>query len=128
MLTAALTVARRVAGAALALVVGVLVAVVGAFHHPRGSELLGVDLPVGVLVGLAALVLALRLSFFVAGRAGLLVAAVAWLVVTTTLGSSRPEGDLVVPGDGRGAAYFWLGVLVCLGGVLVGSTAGRAAR
>ena len=104
---------------------GALVGLLGAFQH--GSTLdAGAALPIGLIAGLGALGLTLGLANAASGRGGTIAAAVAWLVGVTVLGTSRPAGDIVVPGDGRGAAYFWLGAVVCLvGSVLAGLSAAR---
>jgi hypothetical protein len=104
---------------ACAVVLGAVVGLLGAFHHPQTVEFGGVVVPVGILAGLAAVLLAQWVAHAAAGRAGAVAVAVGWLLTVTFLGTSRPEGDIVVPGDGAGTAFFWLGVLVCLGGALV---------
>ena len=47
----------------------------------------------------------------VAGRPGGAVVALAWLVVTLTLGTTRAEGDLVIPSGGMGVAFLGVGTL-----------------
>ncbi len=95
--------------AALALVAGGVAGLLGSFVHaiatygvPGGLALgLGLSLSVLVTLGLAT------------GRRRLpVLAAAGWLAVVLVLSARRPEGDLVVAGDGLG--YAWL-----LGGAFV---------
>lgn len=103
----------RVALHGAALAVGVVAGVVGSFVHPARVA----GLPVGLLCALG-----LSAAGFVAGglavgaRSGAAAGALGWLVPVLLLSSPRPEGDLVVAGDGFG--YAWL-----LGGTVVAAVA-----
>lgn len=96
----------------LSAVVGMLIAVVTAFYVPTHPVSVGVVLTVVLLGPYAhAVGRALRSS----GAAAL--PCVAWLVTTMLLASSRPEGDLVVPGSGEGVAFLLLGTISAIVGI-----------
>lgn len=119
--------------AALATVLlGVLVGLLGSFHHASTLSVGGVRWPVGLVVSLAALVLAqvLARDALPLGIGPVLVL-LAWVVAVATFGTSRPEGDLVVSSDGAGQTFlyggFLLGVVVATVLALRGSGRRRGA-
>lgn len=128
------TVARVVAlvgGALLLALLGALVGLIGAFHHARTIELGGVALPVGVAAGLLALLLA---QVVATGSPltrngppfGAAFVSAGWLLCVLPLAGTRAEGDVVVPGDGRGAGFFWIGLLVVMVGPVLAQLAAPA--
>jgi hypothetical protein len=95
--------------AVIGLLSGVL-AVIGGFLSPAAPRVLGIPVPLGVLV---AVVGNLAVGFLGArgtgSRAAPVISALVWVGVSLFLGSSRPEGDLVVTGSGKGVAFLLLG-------------------
>ncbi|HWL35430.1 MAG TPA: DUF6113 family protein [Frankiaceae bacterium] len=93
---------------------GVLIAVVTAFHVPTGTGLasLGVALT-ALLLGPYAHLLGVTLRS--SGAAAL--PCVAWLVTTMLLASTRPEGDLVVTGSAEGLAFLLVGTVSAAVGI-----------
>jgi hypothetical protein len=98
----AVTISLYVLGTA----VGFLVALVTAFFVPTYPVPVGVVATV-LLIGPYAHVLGRALRSSVAAT----LPAVAWLVTTMVLASSRPEGDLVVTGSTEGVAFLLLGTV-----------------
>jgi hypothetical protein len=109
------SVVRRVLAGILAVLAGAVVGLLGAFHHSRDAEVLGVDLPVGLIAGVAALVLTQLLAQALLLRgAGPSLVLFGWLVVVVVLGTSRPEGDLVIPAGTSGEGFLYGGFVVGL--------------
>ena len=105
---------------ALLTLVGMSLCVLGAFLVPLRAG--GIAVPVSL--ALAALNLPLGYAAMrVGGRPAAAVVAVAWLGVALTLGTTRAEGDLVIPSGGMGVAFLAVGTLCA--GVPLGMT-GRA--
>jgi hypothetical protein len=112
-----------------------VLAVIGAFLSPWMPHLIGVPIPVGVLVavvGNAGLgVLGAR---WTGSRIAPVLSALVWVVIALVLGSSRPEGDLIVtgysrhvPGSWGGTAFLLLGTAAAAAGVAIGSGRRRGA-
>jgi hypothetical protein len=77
-----------------------------------------VYIPVAVVLAVASNIVLPRLSRNLAGSTiGALPPVIMWILVTITLQSSRPEGDVLVPGGGS-IQYVSYGVM--LGGVFTG--------
>ncbi len=104
---------RRVLAGAVAALGGLAVGLIGSFAH----AITAYGVPVGLIAGLV-------LTLAVCAAAGLVpvrrgppaCAALGWVSIVFLLSTSRPEGDLVVPGTLLG--YTWL-----LGGTLVAGAA-----
>ena len=90
---------------ALVLVLAVELALWGAFLVPLRA--FGIPLPVGPLIAIVA-----NGALGVAGcrvlhrRLGGVLPELLWLAIALTLGTQRPEGDVVIPGGGMGLAYL----------------------
>lgn len=116
---AAARIARQVPAALAALLLGLVVGVLGAFQHSQDLEVAGVDLPVGVVGGLAALVLAELLARAALPAAGPALVLLGWLVAVVVLGTTRTEGDLAIPAGAAGETFlyggFVLGLLTAMG-------------
>lgn len=115
--------ARGVSELVLALAAGAVTGVLGGYAQ---QQVVGAGrLPVGVALGVALVV-----SVTVLVRASstapwvVLPLALGWFAAVLAMASPRPEGDLVVPGDGRGWAFLLLGTAV-LAVALVDSVARR---
>jgi hypothetical protein len=97
-------------GGLLVAVGSVQAAVLEAFYLPlRVGTLI---LPVSVLAAVVLNVTLPRLMYLATGsrRAGVVPGAL-WLLVVLLLSLGRPEGDVIVPGNGLGAALLFLGAL-----------------
>jgi N-acetyl-1-D-myo-inositol-2-amino-2-deoxy-alpha-D-glucopyranoside deacetylase len=93
---------------------------VSGFVHRTTIELVGVDVPVGLvaaLLGVAGLVLAARVV--AVSRAGVLVIGAAYAVPVLVLSQFRPEGDLVVAEDVWGLTLLAGAALVITAGVTI---------
>jgi len=109
---------------ALALVVGAAVGLLGSYaqQYVAGSG----RWPVGLLLALgltAAAASAVRAGL--SARWGCGAAALGWFGVVTVAASRRREGDLIVPGDGRGWTFLLGGALVL--GIAIALPAPRTA-
>jgi len=111
-------------------VVAVLLALVGAFLSPSDPHLLHVPIPVGVLVAIGGnLVVGIGGAWGTGTRLVPAVTGMAWLVVAFILGTRRPEGDIVVSGDGwLGVAYLFLGAIAAAVAIGVGPAGLRRRR
>lgn len=110
------------ATAAVLLLVGMVLGAVGAFLVPLRWS--GERLPVSVAIAgagnLAAGFYGVRL---LRSRVGALPSGIGWFATVLPLGASRPEGDLVVPGDGVGVAFLLVGAVAAA--VAVGLAGGH---
>jgi hypothetical protein len=103
--------------AAVGLLAAVL-AVIGAFLSPSMPRPLGIPVPIGVLVAVVGnLGLGMLGSRWTSSRTAPVLSALIWVVIALLLGSSRPEGDLVVTGSGRGVAFLLLGTAAAAAGI-----------
>lgn len=104
---------RILLGATIAvlIVLAVFLAIVGAFYCPEDVHVLGIPLPLGVLVAvLGNLALGFGGAWGTGSRVTPGLTGLAWFVVAFLLGTTRPEGDVVVPGSGwHGIAFLFLG-------------------
>ncbi|MCU1603212.1 MAG: hypothetical protein JWO22_3921 [Frankiales bacterium] len=83
----------------------------------------GHPLPVAALVAAVANPLLTWAGGRITGRtAGAVVPGVLWLALVMVLGSKRPEGDLIVLGNGRGFGLIAVGALAAVIGAVVGTT------
>ena len=105
--------ARVVASYVLVLVLTVELALWGAFLvYVRVG---GQALPVGIAVAAVSNVALTTAGGRVLGsRWGQVGPGVVWLLVALELGSSRPEGDLIITGGFRGLAFLVVGFLAVL--------------
>ena len=113
-----------VAAYALVAVLTPLLAVWGAFLVPLRVG--GVPVPAGVLVAVVGnLGLGLAGARIVGSRLGALVPALGWLLVVLTLGSPRPEGDVVISSSAMGYAFLGLGTAAAAVALGLGPIPGR---
>ena len=104
-----------------------VLAIIGAFLSAWLPRPLGVPIPVGVLVAVGGnLGLGFLGARWTGTRAAPVLSALIWVVIALLLGSSRPEGDLVVTGSGRGVAFLLLGTAAAAAGI--GIKPGRPRR
>jgi len=110
--------------------VAVLLALVGAFLSPAEPHVGGVPVPVGVLIAFVGnLVVGIGGAWGTQTRLAPVVTGFSWLVVAFILGSTRPEGDVVVPGTGwLGVAYLFLGAIAAAIAIGVGPNGLTARR
>lgn len=105
---------------------GLLLGAAGSFAQAIRLDVVGVELPVGLVA-----VLAVNAAVFLGGaralgrRLGAAAPALGWFVAVLLLSSRRPEGDLVLPADAGSYAYLLLGTIVA--GLAVGLPAGQPA-
>lgn len=92
-----------------ALLAGAAAGLLGSFVHAYTAYGVGVGLVVALGLSLSVLV---TLGLATGGRRACVLAAVGWLAVVLVLSSRRPEGDLVVAGDGLGYGWLFGGTLV----------------
>lgn len=106
------------------LVLGLVLGLFGSFLVPAAPAVfarrLSYALPFVAVTNPVAVALARRL---VPQRLGAAVPLLAWLFVVLVLGTSRPEGDIVVPGDFRGATFLVVGAVA--GGLALSSRSAR---
>ncbi|MGY1772724.1 DUF6113 family protein [Blastococcus sp. SYSU D00813] len=111
---------KAVAGGLVAAVVAAWFALVEVFWLPLHVG--AVPLPLSIPAALVANLLLVGLTHrFTGSRVAAVVPAVVWLVVVVPATQSRPEGDLLLPGDWRGLGFLLVGVLgasVAVGRVL----------
>jgi hypothetical protein len=111
----------RVATWLVLVVLGVELALIGAFLAPSVPHVLAVPVPVGPLV---ALVGNLAVGLFGArgtgSRVGAAVPGVAWFITIQFMASSRPEGDLVLTSTATGVAVLYLGAIAAAVPILLG--------
>ena len=107
--------ARNTIAILATVLLGAVVGVLGAFQHPADLTIGDVRLPVGVLAGIGALLLAQTIAReAVPHGLGPALVLISWTVVVVTLGSARPEGDLAVPGGLSGEGFLYGGFLAGL--------------
>jgi Family of unknown function (DUF6113) len=88
-------------------------AVVGVLIHSATVQVLGVDLPVGLVVALGLELLVVRFgALLIRSRWGSGVAALSWGVGVLLLLPQRPEGDLLVTGTALGWAFLGIGTVI----------------
>ncbi|HEY2793684.1 MAG TPA: DUF6113 family protein, partial [Micromonosporaceae bacterium] len=80
-------------------------------YSPSDPHVVGVPVPVGVLIAIVGnLVLGIGGAWGTGSRVVPAVTGLVWLVVAFVLGTTRPEGDIVVSGSGwLGVSYLFLG-------------------
>ncbi len=95
----------------LALAAGAVTGLLGGYAQRQvfgsGRLPVGVALGVGLVVSVTVLVRAASGTPWV-----VLPLALGWFAAVLAMASARPEGDLMIPGDGRGWAFLLLGTLV----------------
>jgi hypothetical protein len=108
---------------ALALLFGLVLGLYGSFLVPAGPRLGGWLLSYGVvlaLIGNPGAAMAARA--FTGTRLGAMTVLIGWAPVAVWLGTSRPEGDLVLQGDGKGYLFLAIGALAPIVVAVVGRT------
>lgn len=114
-------------GVALVLL-GAVLGVVGSFLNDTAPHILGVGVPVGVVLAVVGNGLSGLLGTRGTGsRLGGALPGIAWFTVVLLFGSLRPEGDLIVTGNGHGVAFIVLGGLAACLGLLPGGGSPAAA-
>jgi len=101
---------RLVGRGAVCAVLGVIVGVVGTVAHR--AQLLGLDLPLGLVLALLAVLAAGVLSRAWGGLAGLLGYGIGWVAVVQLLAIEGPGGDVLVPGQAVGYVWIYGGLVV----------------
>ena len=96
-------------GYALVLLLALLLAVWGAFLVP--VRVGGVPLPVGWVVAVVGNLVLGRAGGQLLGRPGAAGPGLVWLAVALVFGSTRAEGDLVVPGTLPGLGFLLVGAV-----------------
>jgi hypothetical protein len=123
---------RILLGATIAVlaVIAVFLGVIGAFYSPYDVHVVGIPLPLGVMIAVVGnLALGFGGTWATGTRVTPGVTALAWFVVAFLLGTTRPEGDLVVPGSGwHGIAFLFLGVGAAAVAIGLGPKGGRAPK
>lgn len=107
--TTATTRATTAVAFGLVLVLTVLLCVWGAFLVPLRVGT--VRVPVSLLIAGVGNLLLGRAGGRLLGAAGVLVPGAVWLGLAVLLGSRRPEGDLIIPGDLVGTLFLAVGAL-----------------
>lgn len=107
-------------GTGVLLVVAFAAGSVAAFVHRTTVQVLGVDVPLGLLVAGGALVGLVLLARLVGrSRVAVLLVGTAFAVPVLVLSQFRPEGDLVVAEDAFGLTLLGATALVITAGVVV---------
>jgi Family of unknown function (DUF6113) len=107
--------ATRTAESVLCLLLGGVVALVGAFVHTGALFVVGIAWPLGLVLALGLEILALRLAGGVAGRTGVWQSCAAWVAVVLVLTWPRAAGDIVIPGTWYGYAFLFVGMAIAMG-------------
>lgn len=101
------------------MLLGLAVGVLGAFVHAATWDVLGISVPIGLVLAVAAGAVVLLLARrWAQSRWGIAVVLAAWLAPVLPLSQVTGEGDLVLAADGPGVAYLVLVTL--LGAVSIG--------
>ncbi|GAA3106102.1 hypothetical protein GCM10017600_51490 [Streptosporangium carneum] len=112
---------RAVTGAAYAVLVilGLVMGVLGAFHHSWYLS----PIPISA-IGCVLLLFAVchGAGRAMGGKLAALAPAAGWLVMTMVWLAGRPEGDVVIANDPSGYVYLYGGVVAVLAGVLLSPT------
>ncbi len=94
------------------LLLGAVLGVIGGFLNRSVAQVAGVGVPVGPVLAVLGNLAAGGLGGSGTGsRLGAALPGVGWLAVVVLFGTLRPEGDLVVTGDGYGLAFILSGAL-----------------
>ncbi|GIH91451.1 DUF6113 family protein [Planobispora siamensis] len=108
--------AAAVATYAALTVPGLLMGVLGGFHHSWYLR----PVPVAAIAWVVALFAACYgAGRGIGGKAAALAPAVGWILVTMLWLGERPEGDVVVANDLSGYVYLYGGVFAVMAGVLL---------
>jgi hypothetical protein len=111
------------------LVLGAVLGVLGAFLNDVVPRVLGIGLPVGpILAAVGNLTAGLLGTLGTGSRLGGALPGLGWFAVVAVLGSLRAEGDLIVPGDGRGVTFIVVGALAAGLALLPGAEKVRRRR
>ena len=103
-------------GGLVAAPAGVLAGVVGSFLQAWAPA----SVPVGLLLALAALGVALALGVRLDGTVGVTAAAAGWALAVLVLLWPRREGDVVLAATAEAYTYLFCGVLLCAVGLVAG--------
>jgi hypothetical protein len=101
---------RLVARGVVCAVVGVIVGVVGTVAHR--AQVLGLDLPLGLVLAMLAVLAAGVLSRAWGGLGGLLGYGIGWVAVVQLLSLEGPGGDVLVPSEPVGYVWIYGGLVV----------------
>jgi hypothetical protein len=106
---------------ALGLVLGFVLGLYGVAWAPEGLRLGGTFLSAGLLLALVGNTGVAMLGRWLTGtRLGALVVLVGWAPIVLALGSSRPEGDLMLRATTTGYLFLALGALAPVTVAVVG--------
>ncbi|MGH3318484.1 MAG: DUF6113 family protein [Nocardioidaceae bacterium] len=101
----------RVLGLVAVGLLGAVTGVAGLFVSRMDVQVSGVPVPYGLVLAIVAATLVFRLGRSTLGPGGAVAGVVGWLVPVVAALWPRPEGDIVVGGDGFGAGFVLLGVM-----------------
>jgi hypothetical protein len=107
---------------AFGLVVGIVLGLYGVVWVPEGLRLGGIFLSGGLLLAVFGNTAVALLGRWLTGtRLGALVVLVGWAPVVLALGSSRPEGDLMLRATTTGYLFLGLGAIAPLAVAVFGT-------
>ncbi len=101
---------RIVARGVVCALLGVIVGVVGTVAHR--AQLLGLDLHLGLVLAMLAVLSAGVLARSWGGLGGLLGYGIGWVAVVQVLSLEGPGGDVLVPGEVVGYVWIYGGLVV----------------
>jgi hypothetical protein len=101
----------RACGIGVFVLLGALAGTAGLFVSRAGIRVLGVPLPYGLVFALVTAALLFGQARRLLGVGGAVAAATGWAVPVVVGMWPRPEGDIVVGGDGLGIGFVLLGVV-----------------
>lgn len=103
----------RIVGLVVAFALGTLVGVLGAFVHSMQPRVLGIPLPAGLLLALAAHVgVLVSTGLLFRTRVAIAAPAAGWLIAAFLFSIARPEGDLVVTASFVGYGFLLGGAIL----------------
>jgi hypothetical protein len=95
---------------------GALVATIGAFWQAGTVTVGSVQLPIGLVGALLVTYTGARVTASLTpGRSAAVASAIGWVLAVIALTSTRPAGDIVVPGTWYGYAYLACGLAIVVG-------------
>jgi hypothetical protein len=109
---------RRATALGLAVVVGAVTGVLGAFVHQQ-VLVLGAALPVGLVLAPLIQIGGLRWARDLDGRTGPWICSAGWVVAVLVLSLPRLSGDIVIPATAVGYAFLAVGLAVAVAGPAV---------
>ncbi len=101
----------RVLGLVAVGLLGAVTGIAGLFVSRMDVRVSGVLVPYGLVLAILVATLVFRLGRSTLGPGGAVAGVVGWLIPVVAALWPRPEGDIVVGGDGFGAGFVLLGVM-----------------